>query len=157
MPAKIDVNRGVLMTKHPAGFAVYMYKQDPGTYYDAHGNEVPDQVAKAAGFDVPKYKRTHDLFTQRKLVEAKIAEQMGAVLHEVMKERAGFKLVHIGNDVYHVENPNGDRVTPVAVPEVVAIALMEELAPEGELIVLDLDNKSEITFDDEENDDDAEE
>lgn len=48
----IDRQRGALIRKYGAGGRCIMYYDEPGTYYDENGNELPKETAKRAGFDV---------------------------------------------------------------------------------------------------------
>ena len=41
----IDVNRGVMIKKHPSMGLVYMYMDKPGVYLNAFGKELPDKIA----------------------------------------------------------------------------------------------------------------
>lgn len=111
----IDVNRGVMMMRHRAsGMQVFMYMDEPGYFYDAHGNKVNDKMAKEAGFD------TYELAKKRMLKE-KMAEAYDRIAAEletsiagekkVLKERGGYRLVEETLGRASIEDADGNMLT----------------------------------------------
>lgn len=66
----IDLNRGVSKRTHArTGIQVVMYKDSPGTYYDAKGNQISDELAGQAGFPIADLKKEKE--KRDRLKEAK--------------------------------------------------------------------------------------
>jgi len=137
MPKAIDYNRGVhKQADNTSGVEVYMYVDDPGVFLNAFGNPVTDAVAKSAGYDVERLKKLR-LKKQRladaaRLIEQELDVPEGAV-RKVDGEKAGFKVLDIGLDRYHVEDPDGNQLTPHPVPKAVAYTLLEQLTSGAEV------------------------
>lgn len=133
---KIDVNRGVMMMQHRAsGIKIYMYMDDPGLFYDAHGNKVTDKIAKEAGFD------TYEL-TKKRMLKEKMAEAYDRIAAEletanegekkVLKERNGFRLMEETLGRASIQDMEGNTLTngPKALEE--AKIIFDTLAGEPE-------------------------
>ncbi len=62
---------------------VLMRKDRPGVFYDAHGNQVSEELARQAGFPVERLKREGEkqrrLAEARAKIEAEFAEQQAAI------------------------------------------------------------------------------
>jgi hypothetical protein len=71
-PARIDIDRGVTGITSKAGFKISMYKQWPGLFLDPMGNEVDDDVARKAGFDVDALRKEALILKQIAEATAKI-------------------------------------------------------------------------------------
>lgn len=123
----ISYSRGVIIKTHPTGFDVHMYIDDPGTYLDGHGTELPAKVAKAAGFHTDRELRAKELNKQRAAAESKIQAELGKPIHEVVYWKGIFRLVHVGNQMFHVENLDGDQITMQPLNEAIARSLMDDL------------------------------
>jgi hypothetical protein len=105
MALAIDLDRGVeyrAIGQH--GPSIYMYADDPGTYLDAHGVPVSDELAAAAGFDVKK----HRLLKAR---TAKIAEAKAAIDEQYRAMLADIDGVE---DVVELGDVQGDNKNPHA-------------------------------------------
>ena len=50
----IDLDRGVVMQRHPQGGYICMYRDEPGAFFREDGEAVSPVQARAAGFDVEK-------------------------------------------------------------------------------------------------------
>ncbi len=90
---------------------VFMYRAKPGVYYNAHGKEVHESLAKRAGYDVERHmsERQHQV---RALAAAAVISKeegvdRGPNKHVVIEEQAGFKLVDIGLGRFWVEDESG--------------------------------------------------
>lgn len=131
----IDWNRPLVMQKHPAGFTVHTYRDEPGVYRDVHGKELPEQVAKKAGFNIDRLRQEAErLKTRAELLSAGDRLALDAEVHEVVDENAHFKLVHIGQQVFVIENVDGERlITPTS--EVAARSVFADLTEEDALDV----------------------
>ncbi len=126
----IDWNRPLVMQKHPAGFTVHTYRDEPGVYRDAHGKELPEQVAKKAGFNIERLRQEAErLKTRAELLSEGDRLALDAEVREVVEENSHFKLVHIGHQVFVIENADGDRlITPTS--EVAARSVFADLTEE---------------------------
>jgi hypothetical protein len=126
----IDWNRPLVMQKHPAGFTVHTYRDEPGVYRDVHGKELPEQVAKKAGFNIDRLRQEAErLKTRAELLSEGDRLALDAEVHEVVEENTHFKLVHIGHQVFVIENADGDRlITPTS--EVAARSVFADLTEE---------------------------
>lgn len=127
----IDYDRGVTMRSHPTGVTVYMYIDEPGTFRNAFGVEVSDDLAREAGFDVEK-------LGKQKLRRERVAKAMEAIdadLAEAGAEkrtvasRAGFHLVDIGLGRFNVEDPEGNILNPTPLTEAQGRPLLDKIAP----------------------------
>lgn len=96
---------------------VFMYKNEPGVYYSAHGKQLPRAIAARAGYDVERLelKRLH----KQRLAQA--SETIASELHlrgdarkTVVEEGAGFRIVTIGAGRHEVEDADGISLTPGA-------------------------------------------
>lgn len=135
MVMKIDYNRGVMKrTASTAGVNVYMYLDQPGVYLSAHGTPVSEGLAKDAGYD------TAELSRQKQMKE-RIAEAHEAIRKEfeandtvfqVVAERQGFKVMDIGLGRFQVLDPEGGVLTKEPLSKDLALAVLDQLAPEEE-------------------------
>ena len=130
----VDLDRGVQMSSHSIlGIDVYMYLDDPGIYYDAHGNILPMEVAEqSGGFDTVTLERKRKikaaLHDANEDVLKKFGEADGPVLVE---ERDGFTILDYGMDRYKVFGPD-DKVNALHklfLPLAQAKVLLDHLAP----------------------------
>lgn len=130
----IDVNRGVMIQKHPSMGLVYMYIDTPGVYLNAFGKEVPDAVAKGAAYDV-------ETLGKERLKRERMAEAMTAIEIElelaitadeetVLWERGGYRVVKLALGNAHVYDDDGNKLTPIPIPEKEAKLLLDHLVPE---------------------------
>jgi hypothetical protein len=147
LQGKIDVDRGVAMRQvvrfdDPAnpnkfapdlrygGLTVYMYKDDPGVYYDVHGKPLPEHIAKSAGFPVDKLARQRKKKEALASLEAKLRQELelADMEEEVIAEAGGWKVVALPMDrAKVVDADTGDAVTPMPMPRADALALLEGL------------------------------
>jgi hypothetical protein len=134
MVFSIDLDRGVQMSSHPSlGIDIYMYIDDPGIYYTAHGNPISSELARAAGFDVDAFEKKHKI----KLALAKANQTVLDEFNEnpgpkLVEERDGFKIMDIGMGRHNVVGPDGDVLhkTPITLEQ--ANILLDNLAPKPE-------------------------
>lgn len=80
-----DLNRGMKIQKHPEGYNVGMYFDDPGRYFDEHGNLLSNEVAAEAGFDVIEYERTRRIRQRRAELEKEAEQQIDEELKALEK------------------------------------------------------------------------
>jgi len=140
----IDYNRGVRIRSHPSGVQVYMYNDEPGVFLNAFGHEVADALAQAAGYDVASLGR-------ERLKKERMAQAMSMIENELssegtteetlLVERRGFKIIGIGLGRFHLKDPDDNTLTPTPVSEEVAMLLLDQMAPEveivGELVIVE--------------------
>ena len=130
---RIDYDRGVIKRTHPLnGVAIYMYRDTPGDYLNAFGTPVSEKIAKEAGFDVAllaKHKLKRERLAQaREAIEREI--DTGELTKEIVRQRSGFSLTHIGLGRYIVEDPDGTVLTPEPQSKQIAEKLFDELVPD---------------------------
>ena len=103
----IDYDRGCHIRIHgPTGMRVFMYVDEPGVFRSVHGSEVDPQLAAEAGFDTERLLR-EKLKRERLAAAGKAIETEfdGAAVAEVIAEKHGFKVVHIGLGKHNVLDP----------------------------------------------------
>lgn len=112
MTKQLDLDRGVKIRKHPTGASVFMYKDQPGVYYNAFGRVVPDKFARAAGFDTETLGRERLRRERIEVAAQTINKEFQAAQgnREVVAERAGFKMVKLPMGRFEVVSPEGDKV-----------------------------------------------
>lgn len=127
---KIDYDRGVQIYTHPLGnIDVYMYVDEPGVYLNAFGVEVSEEMAAQAGYPVEQLRKARqrkERMAQAMVLIEKELELVGQV-RDVVKENKGFKVVHIGLERYHLEDPDGGVLTAAPVNKAQALKLLGQL------------------------------
>jgi len=112
----IDLNRGVTMKMHPAsGVRIYMYKDAPGVFLNAHGHEVADTLASQCGFQIKELKKQREkreaLAQAATEIEAQFAsEQANQNAGKVIKEKNGYKIVKYIFGRCWVYGPDGEKM-----------------------------------------------
>lgn len=110
---KIDLNRGVTIRRHPtSGTQVYMYKDTPGEFLNAHGTEVDPAFAEACGFDTTVLLKDKLKRERMAVAMATIEAEFGSspATMETIREQKGFKLVAVGLGRHKVLDPNGEEL-----------------------------------------------
>lgn len=152
----IDVDRGVTMRQtvvfdknNPSkflpdprygGVTVYMYKDEPGIYYDAHGNKVPEGVAKIAGFDTGKLAKLRHKREAMAQFEAKLRKQLELENQDaqvVIAEAGDWQVIEMPLDrAKIVDKTTGALVTAVPMAKgeaLLFLATLTETAEEGKI------------------------
>lgn len=133
----IDLDRGVWMRSHPSiGMDIYMYVDDPGVYYDAHGNGVPKELAEAAGFDVETLQKEHLRKTAMDNAMAEIDAKYGSHEKKVVKESGGYQVWDLGLGRYNVTDAKGNLLNKVPITKEQYEVLLKHLAPTPEKPIL---------------------
>lgn len=118
-----DINYG--------GMAVYMYKDEPGVYYDAHGKVVPELMAQKAGFPTDKLAKAKRRRDAVAALEAQFRAELEADDQDeavVLAEAGGYKVIALPmGRAKVVDKDTGDSVTPVPMPVEAAKVLLGEL------------------------------
>lgn len=149
--AAIDVDRGVSMRqivkfdlKNPrkfepdisyGGMFVYMYKDQPGVYYDTHGKELPEHMAKLAGFDVNKMAKARAKREAIKAFEDRLSAELAAEFDDVvvLKEAGDWQVIAMPMDrAKIVDKETGQAVTAVPMPRADAMVLLDNLVGTAE-------------------------
>lgn len=129
---KIDLNRGVRMSKDPMSqLEVYMYLDTPGVYLDPLGHEVPEEIAARAGYDVEKFGKAQ-LKAQRmaSFMETLDAELDTSTERTIICERDGYKLVEIGTLGHVLVVDDEDRpLVATPLPRELGEDLFNRMAP----------------------------
>lgn len=113
---KIDYDRGVkIRTINEYGMDIFMYRNDPGVYLNAHGHEVGEEMGKLAGFDIEKHrlqrKRKQAMAAASEAVDAEILASENAVTKTVVEEKDGYKIILLSAGRHVVEDPDGNVLT----------------------------------------------
>ena len=130
---KIDVNRGAMYRRSEAvgNIGIWMYIDTPGVYYDDHENEVSEEIARTAGYDVERFRkdriRRERLAAASSAIEAELEIAGSAGEEEVLAEDAGYKVIGLPLDNAHLVDIDGNRLTPNPVSRPVAMKLFESL------------------------------
>lgn len=121
---------GCIHRSTPEGITVYMFWAEPGKFFSEQGHELPEAMAKLAGYDIEEFSR------QRRKYEAMSAAQL-AIEEEykitgrrnVVETRGEYSLVEIANDRYNIEFADGTRLNPAPMGRDVANRVFETVAP----------------------------
>ncbi len=133
MSKDIDVNRGVMIQKHPSMGLVYMYIDEPGVFLNVFGKEVPNEIATQAGYDVKtlgkqKLKRERMASAMSAIeLELELASEVGK--EEVLWERGGYKVVGLPLGRAYVFDDEGNQLNPTPIPRQEAKVLLDHLVP----------------------------
>lgn len=131
---KIDYDRGVIFQDHPAtGMKVYMYVDEPGVYLNAHGNVLPEVIAREAHFDVEKFSKEKAKRERMKAAAEAIEQEFSnsPVEHQILSDVSGFKIVDIGLGRHNVIDPDGNKLNAVPLTKDVAELLVARLVPDA--------------------------
>lgn len=127
----IDYDRGVQKRLHPTGISVFMYKDQPGVFYNAHGKEVAPSLATECGYKTERLLR--EKLRREKMTAAQIAidEEFGYSdkQHVVVAERDGYQLVDIGLDRFIIEDNEGVSLTPRHLTRAESQAVFDKVVP----------------------------
>lgn len=143
---KIDVNRGVTMRKavrfdkkNPkkfetayGGLEVYMYKDSPGIFYDAHGNEVNEKLAGIAGFPINKLANERKRKERLAAFKDQVDKELALISEDdpiVLAERDGWKIVQAPGGRARIMTTDGDYITPLPVTQEEAFQLLDLTFP----------------------------
>lgn len=143
----IDVDRGVMMRQtvkfdkdNPnkfmpdaryGGIVVYMYKDEPGEYYDVHGNKLPEGVAKLAGFETGKYAKLKAKRRAMQQFEEKLRKELELESSEeevILAEAGDWKVVQLPmGRAKVIDKTTGALVTAVPMGEGEAMVFLQML------------------------------
>lgn len=141
----IDIDRGVSMrqvvkfeSQHKfmpdpkyGGLVVYMYKTEPGKYYDPHGRPVADAIAKLAGFDVERHARMRRRNDAMAEYERALNEELQTEAGDevIIAAKGGWKVVALPLErAKIVDEETGALVTAVPMSRKDALVLLDNLA-----------------------------
>lgn len=147
---KIDYDLGVkIRTMSQMGMDIFMYKQKPGYYYNAHGHEVSEAFAKMAGYDVDRHKlerrRQEAIGAAARAYDSEQEKLTQANIREVVKEKNGYKVVNIGHGRHLVEDPDGNVLTQgVTLTADMALGILEHMLVSEGVEVEELPKKQEV-------------
>lgn len=134
---KVDYNRPLIkMADKATGIEIYMYLDLPGVYYNSFELPVSDALAASAGFDIVKFgkmkKRREQLALAMEAIDVELDMEDYNEAHEVILERGGFSVVHIGLGRHIIKDPEGGKLVdrPLTLEE--AKAALEKLVPSPE-------------------------
>ena len=127
-----DYNRGVQLRRHPTtGMVLGMYKDEVGTYRNAHGTPVAAELAAEAGFPVERYRKIAEKRARMDAAQRALDDEFKDFdpVREIVAERGGFKLVHIGNGRHIIEDPDGSNLTPKQMTEDEGRKVFDKVVP----------------------------
>lgn len=135
----IDYDRGVIIKIEPlTGSDVFMYVDQPGQYLSAHGLPVPENFARAAGYDVEHLAKERVKLDRKKIasdaIDAELSDDKDAK-NAVVEEVNGYKLVDIGLGRFLIRDPEDNLVTATALAKEHAIKVISLLAEKDEVSV----------------------
>lgn len=128
----VDYDRGAIIMTHPGtGMDVFMYVDEPGKYMTAHLADVPDQIAREAGYDVDRLSK-EKLRRSRKaqasaIIDKELADEANTT-EECVNVLNGFKLVSIGMGRHNVKDPDGNVLNAHPLPKESADKLFHAMA-----------------------------
>lgn len=129
----IDYDRGVVIRQMAStGMDVYMYVEEPGVFLDAFGREVPESIAREAGFNTERLSKERLKRERMKAAFDQISAEIDTSdrIEEVIAERGDYKIVSIGLGRHQVRDSEGNTLTSTPVPLEVAQRLFDALVPE---------------------------
>lgn len=132
----IDYNRGVIKKATPDhGIEVYMYIDEPGVFLNAFGTQVHTSLAEHAGFDIvllgkERLKRERMAIARKSIEDELELPEYTIVEKEIIAERGGFVIVHIGLGRHIVEDPDGGKLVenPLTLEE--AKIVLDQMVPQ---------------------------
>ena len=131
----VDLDRGVEMRKTKSGVEVYQYIDEPGVYRSAFNDEVPEELARSAGYPVEdraknrKLKERMAQFEAQLRKELEISEADGT--RTVVEVRGSYKIVDIGLGRYKIEDDEGNQMHKDPLSQAVAYKLLDQLVPKA--------------------------
>lgn len=130
--AGLNLDRGCLIRFTPEGIAVGMYYDQPGIWYNEHGTEVTPLLAKSAGFDTTSLLKERTKRERMAAAAEAVAKQFEGEEHtdEVVKEKNGFKLVHIGLDRHNIVDPDGNILNKNHLTRAEGVKVFAALVPD---------------------------
>lgn len=143
---KVNYNRPLhKKVEQKTGIEVFMYLDLPGVYYNSFELPVSDELAARAGFDIVKYgkmkKRREQLAIAMQAIDADLEMQDYSEAREIIEERRGIKLVHIGLGRHILEDPEGGKLVnrPLTLEE--GKMALEGLVPKVEPLPVEPEKK----------------
>lgn len=141
----IDVDRGVTIRQivkfkdqhrfdpdpKYGGLTVVMYKDEPGVYYNVHGQKMPEEFASAAGFDTAKFAKSRRKMEAMKDFERKLSQELAMEADEevILAENSEYKVIGLPMDRARiVDRETGMAVTQVPMVKADAIELFNSLS-----------------------------
>lgn len=142
----IDVDRGVSIRqvvkfddKNPnkfeadvkyGGMTIYMYKDEPGKYYNVHGKEIPEGMAALAGYPVEKLAKARRKKEAMAAFTRELENQLALEMDEevILKEDGDWKVVAMpAGRAKIVDKETGSLVTPQPMTRKDALELLKHL------------------------------
>lgn len=133
----IDYDRGVVIRViDRLNMEVFMYADQPGVYYSAHGKELNSAIAEQAGYDVTRYEAQRQHRERMLAASTLIAEELKLTndegIRKVVEFEGDFRIVSIGRGRHEIEDKQGNILTPgAALPLDLARTVMRGMARKG--------------------------
>ncbi|MEZ0018460.1 hypothetical protein [Sinorhizobium fredii] len=131
---KLPIDEGVTIKAsflNPEIGKVAMVKSQPGVYFDEHGQEVSEAIARLAGFDVVRLARIKYLAEQQAAFHADMMNEYAkaaGLKHETLASRGGFSVVQLANGRADVVDVDGSKINATGLTEAEAFKLFNMLA-----------------------------
>lgn len=135
----IDIDRGVTGRSsylNPELGTVYMYKDDPGIYFNTHGQGVSETVARLAGYDVEALARVRERKEKLAEFEADMERELRMATAKapvILAKRGGFQIVGRAAGRADVQDMDGVTINAMSLTEEEARTLFNKLAPGGDV------------------------
>ncbi len=129
----LTYDQGLTKRTHKSGLEIFMVKNEPGVYLNAYGKEVPEALAKEAGFDTVKFgkeKRKRELMAKAtEEIRAQLAKEDDTAPEDfaVLREKNGYKVVDMNLGRAIIRDPDGNNLLPMPVPHEQALGLLDKL------------------------------
>lgn len=111
----LDTDRGVTKRRHPNGFVVAMYKDEPGVFLNLKGEPVGAEVARKAGFDVETLEVERRKAEKMAHARAEIEKEFESKSEEIERildaQSASYSVRHVGGGKYGIFDDAGERLT----------------------------------------------
>lgn len=128
MPTAIDLNRGVITSRHRTlDMYIHMYTDTPGVYLDDHGHEIPEDLAAEVGFDTVKFAKLKKRQDGLDAFKKQMDEQLELDGVEILAEGEGYKVVAVSEDAAKVLDADGNMLTQNVLPRANALLLFNKL------------------------------
>lgn len=121
---------GVIHRTTPEGISVYMYNAEPGRYYTEQGHELPEGMAKLAGFEVEALsharRKQEAMSKAANTIEAEFSKE---TTRFVVETRGDYSLIEVGKDRFNIEFSDGTAINPMPLAKDVALRVLDTLEP----------------------------
>lgn len=127
----LDLDRGVTKRRHPNGFVVAMYKDEPGVFVDIKGGQVTEAIAEQAGFDIEtlsvQRRKNEKMAEAREKIESEFASQTEEMERILDARTDSYAVRHVGGGKYGIFDDAGNRLTEKPLTKAEAEGFVDKL------------------------------